>query len=219
MPDNKGTSYPCDNNNNHRHANDVTRSRNGATVQPPTTLGKHGHHTDSEDAPSPKPVRTGNTSQAHYDTRLQRATSSSATQQQLPTNWTRQPPPTFSASEKKTNRNPMYGTGHEQEFLTRDEHHKAQMGLDRTHPALMGWIGHTLRKPADTIARQALGWNPQGKRRGGGELVFYAVSAAKAILRQAASPVNRCHVQRKISVPETRNELRAANLHCIGDRR
>lgn len=122
MPDNKGTSYPCDNNNNHRHANDVTRSRNGATVQPPTTLGKHGHHTDSEDAPSPKPVRTVNTSQAHYDTRLQRATSSSATQQQLPTYWTRQPPPTFSASEKKTNRNPMYGTGHEQEFLTRDEY-------------------------------------------------------------------------------------------------
>ncbi|PVD19664.1 hypothetical protein C0Q70_20154 [Pomacea canaliculata] len=30
-----------------------------------------------------------------------------------------------------------------------------------------GWIGHTLRKPADTIARQALDWNPQGKRKVG----------------------------------------------------
>ncbi|PVD20866.1 hypothetical protein C0Q70_19028 [Pomacea canaliculata] len=30
-----------------------------------------------------------------------------------------------------------------------------------------GWIGHTLHKPADTIAKQALDWNPQGKRRVG----------------------------------------------------
>jgi hypothetical protein len=30
-----------------------------------------------------------------------------------------------------------------------------------------GWIGHTLRKPGNTIARQALTWNPQGKRRRG----------------------------------------------------
>jgi len=27
-----------------------------------------------------------------------------------------------------------------------------------------GWLGHTLRKPSDDIARQALEWNPQGKR-------------------------------------------------------
>ena len=26
------------------------------------------------------------------------------------------------------------------------------------------WIGHTLRKPRDNITRQALQWNPQGKR-------------------------------------------------------
>ena len=30
-----------------------------------------------------------------------------------------------------------------------------------------GWIGHTLRKPPDTITRQALRWNPQGKRKRG----------------------------------------------------
>ena len=30
-----------------------------------------------------------------------------------------------------------------------------------------GWIGHTLRKPASTITRQALTWNPQGKRKRG----------------------------------------------------
>jgi len=27
-----------------------------------------------------------------------------------------------------------------------------------------GWLGHTLRKPSEDIARQALEWNPQGKR-------------------------------------------------------
>ena len=30
-----------------------------------------------------------------------------------------------------------------------------------------GWIGHTLRKPPANITRQALSWNPQGKRRRG----------------------------------------------------
>ena len=30
-----------------------------------------------------------------------------------------------------------------------------------------GWLGHTLRKRADDITRQALEWNPQGKRRRG----------------------------------------------------
>ena len=29
------------------------------------------------------------------------------------------------------------------------------------------WIGHTLRKPADSITRQALTWNPECKRNGG----------------------------------------------------
>ena len=30
-----------------------------------------------------------------------------------------------------------------------------------------GWLGHTLRKPATNITRQALKWNPQGKRKRG----------------------------------------------------
>ena len=30
-----------------------------------------------------------------------------------------------------------------------------------------GWIGHTLKKPPANITRQALSWNPQGKRRRG----------------------------------------------------
>ena len=30
-----------------------------------------------------------------------------------------------------------------------------------------GWIGHTLRKPASSITRQALLWNPQGRRKRG----------------------------------------------------
>ena len=30
-----------------------------------------------------------------------------------------------------------------------------------------GWIGHTLRKPTSNVTRQALDWNPQGKRKVG----------------------------------------------------
>ena len=30
-----------------------------------------------------------------------------------------------------------------------------------------GWLGHTLRKPNTNITRQALTWNPQGKRKRG----------------------------------------------------
>ena len=30
-----------------------------------------------------------------------------------------------------------------------------------------GWLGHTLRKPADCITRRALRWNPQGTRNVG----------------------------------------------------
>ena len=30
-----------------------------------------------------------------------------------------------------------------------------------------GWIGHTLRKPASNVTKQALDWNPQGKRKVG----------------------------------------------------
>jgi len=30
-----------------------------------------------------------------------------------------------------------------------------------------GWIGHTLQKPASSITRPALSWNPQGKRKRG----------------------------------------------------
>nr|KAG5689671.1 hypothetical protein BaRGS_026786 [Batillaria attramentaria] len=29
----------------------------------------------------------------------------------------------------------------------------------------LGWIGHTLRKPASSTTRQALTWDPQGKRK------------------------------------------------------
>jgi hypothetical protein len=29
------------------------------------------------------------------------------------------------------------------------------------------WIGHTMRKGHEAIEREALDWNPQGKRRGG----------------------------------------------------
>ena len=30
-----------------------------------------------------------------------------------------------------------------------------------------GWLGHTLRKPAEAIEKQALEWNPQGVREVG----------------------------------------------------
>ena len=40
---------------------------------------------------------------------------------------------------------------------------EAKQTLRRT----WGWIGHTLRKPASSTTRQALTWNPQGKRKRG----------------------------------------------------
>ena len=44
-----------------------------------------------------------------------------------------------------------------------------------------GWIGHTLRKPASSITRQALTWNPQGKRKTG------LATAGGETLRQSSS--------------------------------
>jgi hypothetical protein len=32
------------------------------------------------------------------------------------------------------------------------------------------WIGHTLWKPESSTTRQSLTWNPQGKRKRGGQL-------------------------------------------------
>lgn len=29
----------------------------------------------------------------------------------------------------------------------------------------LGWIGYTLRKPTSSTTRQALSWNPQGKKK------------------------------------------------------
>lgn len=52
-------------------------------------------------------------------------------------------------------------------------------------------------------------------RRGSG---VYTEPATKAILLQAASPVNRCQWQRNNSMPEKRAEPMAVNPHCIGDR-
>ena len=44
-------------------------------------------------------------------------------------------------------------------------------GQDSVYEQIMrwkwGWIGHTLRKPSSSITRQALTWNPQGKRKRG----------------------------------------------------
>ena len=37
-----------------------------------------------------------------------------------------------------------------------------------------GWLGHTLRKPNSNITRQALTWNPQGKRKRRGDRTHLA---------------------------------------------
>lgn len=45
----------------------------------------------------------------------------------------------------------------------------ARTGQNPVHIEILkrkwGWIGHTLRKPSSNVTRQALDWNPQGKRR------------------------------------------------------
>lgn len=46
-----------------------------------------------------------------------------------------------------------------------------------------GWIGHTLRRPNDDIARTALEWNPQGSRRRGRP----NISWRRAVLKEAES--------------------------------
>ena len=43
---------------------------------------------------------------------------------------------------------------------------KVQIEIDILKRRL-GWIGHTLRKPNSNIIRQALTWNPHGKRKKG----------------------------------------------------
>ena len=40
-----------------------------------------------------------------------------------------------------------------------------QIPAEREMGRRWGWIGHTLRKPVASTTRQALFWNPQGKRR------------------------------------------------------
>ena len=39
--------------------------------------------------------------------------------------------------------------------------------VDQIRKRKWGWIGHTLRKSASNVTRQALDWNPQGKRKVG----------------------------------------------------
>lgn len=51
-------------------------------------------------------------------------------------------------------------------------------------------------------------------------LSFFFMSLVNKMLyhSKAANPVNRCPMQTKNSVPETRADPRNANPHCIGDR-
>ena len=44
-----------------------------------------------------------------------------------------------------------------------------------------GWIGHTLRKPAANITRQAVNWNPQGKRKVGQPKLILTTTSSFAI--------------------------------------
>ena len=47
------------------------------------------------------------------------------------------------------------------------ERNKPRADQSRHQEEKMGWIGRTLRKPPTNITRQALDWNPQGKRKVG----------------------------------------------------
>jgi hypothetical protein len=46
------------------------------------------------------------------------------------------------------------------------------------------WIGHTLRKPANDITRQALSWNPPGKRQRGGQFTTWQSSVRNEAAQQ-----------------------------------
>ena len=58
----------------------------------------------------------------------------------------------------------MYETGKTLDLWQRTNQLPAEDEIRRRR---WGWIGHTLRKPASSITRQALSWNPQGKRKRG----------------------------------------------------
>jgi hypothetical protein len=47
-----------------------------------------------------------------------------------------------------------------------------------------GWIGHTLRKGPDDIARQAMSWNPPGKRKPGRPPVTWQSSVRSEAAQQ-----------------------------------
>ena len=51
-----------------------------------------------------------------------------------------------------------------EELWRRTGHRRIEVEIQRRR---WRWIGHTLRKPATNITRQALQWNPQGKRKRG----------------------------------------------------
>lgn len=47
-----------------------------------------------------------------------------------------------------------------------------------------GWIGHTLRKNEDDIARQAMSWNPPGKRKAGRQFSTWRRTVEKEAMQQ-----------------------------------
>lgn len=50
-----------------------------------------------------------------------------------------------------------------------------------------GWIGHTLRKDPDDISRQALDWNPQGKRRPGRPRITWRRTVEREVQEEGKS--------------------------------
>ena len=81
-----------------------------------------------------------------------------------------------------------------------------------------GWIGHTLRKPASNITRQALDWNPQGKCKVGRPKQTWRRST-DAEIRAAgtgreASTGNWQHSGREASTQQpSRNSVRYKPVH------
>ena len=63
------------------------------------------------------------------------------------------------------------GTGFQWQEKIRNEELWERAGQEPVAKQILrrkwGWIGHTLRKPASSTTRQALTWNPQGKRKRG----------------------------------------------------
>nr|KAG5692968.1 hypothetical protein BaRGS_032400 [Batillaria attramentaria] len=77
-----------------------------------------------------------------------------------------------------------------------------------------GWIGHTLRKPASSTTRQALTWNPQGKRKRGQSRNSWRRDTEAELSKQGTNWTGRGEQKNGKSCAIADPRLERNMLHC-----